>query len=365
MSYMPRQIDERALPCVLPQISHSLFGGKYNSPFVRAYPPALSAYGIPETSFLAFVDGLNESFIANPALQSATQVGMGLSAFGGPHGHMIGKAVKMASKAATGGMSSKRTKVFLEEINRDMFATHGLNVEILPTYSMLQVIGCPPNQFQSGPPPPWETPTLGDNVNAATMQQQEESQMMRMHALDGYVMHLDYHVVAQAQSDDWLKRMGEKQAAKKAAKQNEKKAEDLADAHKKRNENIRDAQEKYNKDAHKYNEELRKLQEKLQDDLRKDAHSPGKQEKARRKYQEELQKLEKDKGIGKLQEDMQDADEEVLKFQRDENKEAKHLNWVVVTPVGWANQAQSNHAAAMKLSAGDHVKKHFIKSLFG
>ncbi|KAG9569052.1 hypothetical protein KCU71_g2080, partial [Aureobasidium melanogenum] len=365
MSYVPRQIDERALPCVLPQISHSLFGGKYNSPFVRAYPPALSAYGIPETSFLAFVDGLNESFIANPALESATQVGMGLSAFGGPHGHMIGKAVKMASKAATGGMSSKRTKVFLEEINRDMFATHGLNVEILPTYSMLQVIGCPPNQFQSGPPPPWETPTLGDNVNAATMQQQEESQMMRMHALDGYVMHLDYHVVAQAQSDDWLKRMGEKQAAKKAAKQNEKKAEDLADAHKKRNEKIRDAQEKYNKDAHKYNEELRKLQEKLQDDLRKDAHSPGKQEKARRKYQEELQKLEKDKGIGKLQEDMQDADEEVLKFQRDENKEAKHLNWVVVTPVGWANQTQSNHAAAMKLSTGDHVKKHFIKSLFG
>lgn len=144
-----------------------------------------------------------------------------------------------------------------------------------------------------------------------------------------------------------------------------KKAEDLADAHKKRNEKIRDAQEKYNKDAHKYNEELHKLQEKLQDDLRKDAHSPGKQEKARRKYQEELQKLEKDKGIGKLQEDMQDADEEVLKFQRDENKEAKHLNWVVVTPVGWANQAQSNHAAAMKLSAGDHVKKHFIKSLFG
>ncbi|KAG9848474.1 hypothetical protein KCU98_g6752, partial [Aureobasidium melanogenum] len=334
MSYKPQRTDERTLPCVLPQISHSLFGGKYNSPFVRAYPPALSAYGIPESSFLAFVDGLNESFIANPALESATHVGMGLSAFGGPHGHMTGKAIKMASKVATIGMVSKRTKVFLDEINRDMFATHGLNVEILPTYSMLQVIGCPPNQFQSGPPPPWETPTLGDNVKAATMQQQEESQTMRMHALDGYVMHLDYHVVAQAQSDDWLKRMSEKQAAKKAAKQNEKKAEDLADAHKKRNEKTRDAQEKYKKDAHKYNEELRRLQEKLQDDLRKDAHSPGKQEKARRKYQEELQKLEKDKGIGKLQEDMQDADEEVLKFQRDENKEAKHLNWVVITTVG-------------------------------
>ncbi|KAH0022412.1 hypothetical protein KCU78_g5776, partial [Aureobasidium melanogenum] len=334
MSYKPQRTDERTLPCVLPQISHSLFGGKYNSPFVRAYPPALSAYGIPESSFLAFVDGLNESFIANPALESATHVGMSLSAFGGPHGHMTGKAIKMASKAATIGMVSKRTKVFLDEINRDMFATHGLNVEILPTYSMLQVIGCPPNQFQSGPPPPWETPTLGDNVKAATMQQQEESQTMRMHALDGYVMHLDYHVVAQAQSDDWLKRMSEKQAAKKAAKQNEKKAEDLADAHKKRNEKTRDAQEKYKKDAHKYNEELRRLQEKLQDDLRKDAHSPGKQEKARRKYQEELQKLEKDKGIGKLQEDMQDADEEVLKFQRDENKEAKHLNWVVITTVG-------------------------------
>jgi hypothetical protein len=82
MSSVPRQLDERELPCVLlPQINHSLFGGKHSSPFVRAYTPALSTYGIPESSFLAFLDGLNENFIANPALEIATHIGMGISAF--------------------------------------------------------------------------------------------------------------------------------------------------------------------------------------------------------------------------------------------------------------------------------------------
>jgi hypothetical protein len=109
MSSIPQQIDERQLPCVLPQISHSLFGGKYNSPFVRAYAPALSTYSIPETSFLAFLDGLNESFVTTPALEIASHIGMGLSAFGGPHGHIIGKAVTTAAKTASNGMSSRRT----------------------------------------------------------------------------------------------------------------------------------------------------------------------------------------------------------------------------------------------------------------
>ncbi|CAD0109247.1 unnamed protein product, partial [Aureobasidium uvarum] len=339
MASVPQQNDERGVPCVLPQINHSLFGGKYNSPFVRAYAPALSAYGIPESSFLAFVDGLNESFIANPALETATHVGMGLSAFGGPHGHLIGKAVQMASKAASSGVSSKRSKVFLEEINKDMFGPHGLKVDILPTYQMLQVLGCAPDQFRHGVSPPWETPATTDNVNAVTLQQQEETQMMRMRVLDGYVMRLNYH--------------------------SEKKAEDFAKAQEKRNEKIRDAHKDYDKDAAKYNEELHKLQEDLQDDLRKDAHSPGKQQEAQRKYEEELQKLEKDKGVGRMEQGMQEADEEVLKFQRDENKEAEHLNWVVITRVDWMIKAQKGHGAALQLKAGEQVKKHFIKSLFG
>ncbi|THW75450.1 hypothetical protein D6D19_04020 [Aureobasidium pullulans] len=149
----------QSLPCVLPQINHTLFGGKYNSPFVRAYSPSLSTYGIPEASFLSFIDGLNETFITNPALESVTHVGMGLSAFGGPHGALIGKAVKFAPKGAS------RT-------------------------------------------------------------------------MNGSVMPLTYHTTAAApaaaNTDNWLKRMGEEQAAKKTASQTAKKFEDYSDAHAKR-----------------------------------------------------------------------------------------------------------------------------------
>jgi hypothetical protein len=356
MSSIPQQIDERQLPCVLPRISHSLFGGKYNSPFVRAYAPALSTYGIPETSFLAFLDGLNESLVTNPALETASHIGMGISAFGGPHGHIIGKAVTMAARTASNGMSSRRTKVYLEEVNRELFRVHGLKVEILPTYAMVQVIGCPADQFQHEQ---FETAGLGDEE---TLQQQEQTQIHRVRALDGRVMRLTYHILTQpSDSNSWV----QNQAAKKAAKQHEEQSEDLAKAHEKRNEKIREATAHHDKDMAEYTHDLHKLQEKLQDDLMKDASSPGKQEKARRKYEEEVRELDKDKGQGKLKEEMREADDEVLKLQRDEGKEVKYLEWVVVTPLGWVNEVQANYGEMLQLKAEEQVKKHFIKSLFG
>lgn len=236
---------------------------------------------------------------------------MGLSAFGGPHGALIGKAVKFASKGASSTMSSKRSKVFLEEVNRDVFTPHGLKVEVLPTHQMLQIIGCPPNQFKSSSiPPPWTTPAAGDDVNSSAMHQQEQAQVMRMRALDGFVMPLTYHTTAAApatvNTDDWLKRMGEKQAAKKTASQTAKKSENYADAHAKRDKKFREAEAKYNEEVHK-------LEENLQDELQKEAGKPEKQAKARREFDEEMRKLERKEG-GKMREDIRDADEEVSKL---------------------------------------------------
>jgi hypothetical protein len=173
---------------------------------------------------------------------------MGISAFGGPHGHIIGKAVKMAAKTASSGMSSKRTKVYLEEVNRDLFVGCGLKVEILPTYAMLQVIGCSSDQFQQGQ---FEAAGLGVN---RTLQQQEQTQLDRMRALDGRVMRLTYHIHTQppTTSNSWA----QNQAAKKAAKQHEKQSEDLAKAHEKRNEKIREATSHHDKDMAEYTKEL-------------------------------------------------------------------------------------------------------------
>ncbi|THZ80884.1 hypothetical protein D6C84_07065 [Aureobasidium pullulans] len=128
-------------------------------------------------------------------------------------------------------------------------------------------------------------------------------------------------------------------------------------AHAKRDKKIREAEAKYNEEAHK-------IEENLQDELQKEAGKPEKQAKARREFDEEMRKLEKKEG-GKMREDIRDADEEVLKTQKDENKEAEHLCWIVVRPLKWGNTAMANHGAAMRLKAGDKVKKHFITSLFG
>lgn len=191
---------------------------------------------------------------------SPMSVWVGLSAFGGPHGALIGKAVKFASKGASSTMSSKRSKVFLEEVNRDVFTPHGLKVEVLPTHQTLQIIGCPPDQFKSSSiPPPWTTPAAGDDVKTFAMHQQEQTQVMRMRALDGSVMPLTYHTTAAARSaantDKWLKRMGEKQAAKKDRLANSK------EIRKTMQTLTPNATGKSVKPGVKYNEEVHKLEE--------------------------------------------------------------------------------------------------------
>lgn len=65
----------------------------------------------------------------------------------------------------------------------------------------------------------------------------------------------------------------------------------------------------------------------------KEAGKPEKQAKARREFDEEMRKLERKEG-GKVREDIRDADEEISKLREDENKEAEHLCWIVVTPFG-------------------------------
>jgi vacuolar-type H+-ATPase subunit H len=209
----------------------------------------------------------------------------------------------------------------LEEVNRELFSVHGLKVEILPTYAMVQVLGCPADSSKHEQ---FETAGLGEN---ATLQQQEQTQIDRMRALDGRVMQLTYHILAQspATSNSWA----QNQAAKKAAKQHEEQSEDLVKAHEKRNEKMREATSHHDKDMAEYTHDLHKLQEKLQDDLRKDASSPGKQEKARRKYEEKVRELYKDKGQGKFRGEMRETDDEVLELRTDEGKEVKYLEWVV------------------------------------
>ncbi|CAC9885998.1 unnamed protein product [Aureobasidium pullulans] len=108
-------------------------------------------------------------------------------------------------------------------------------------------------------PPPWTTPAAGDDVNSFAMHQQEQTQVMRMRALDGSVMPLTYHTTAAApaaaNTDKWLKRMGEKTSGqKRPPRRQQRNPKNYADAHAKRDRKIREAGVKYDEEVHKLEE---------------------------------------------------------------------------------------------------------------
>ncbi len=59
------------MPFALPQI-----GTGFDTPFARGYNGVLSQVGIPQQTFLDFVDGLNMAMISSPPLQVVNVAGM-------------------------------------------------------------------------------------------------------------------------------------------------------------------------------------------------------------------------------------------------------------------------------------------------
>lgn len=68
------QHQRLAFPVVFPQLATSFHGPGF-SPFSRGYAPALAPAGVSLNEWLAFVDGLNLAFTANPPLQMLGLVG--------------------------------------------------------------------------------------------------------------------------------------------------------------------------------------------------------------------------------------------------------------------------------------------------
>ncbi|KAF9880500.1 FAD binding domain protein [Colletotrichum karsti] len=113
---------ELALPVVLPQRRpKTRVRG-----FVRAYPPILADAGIDEKTFLDFIDTFNKSLVPNPYLYAINLAGLAdlispdpaLTAFG----IVLGVAVEGIMEA----QSRFKSNTFLDRVNEDFFAPHGL-----------------------------------------------------------------------------------------------------------------------------------------------------------------------------------------------------------------------------------------------
>ncbi|KAK8074560.1 hypothetical protein PG997_009223 [Apiospora hydei] len=102
--------------------------------FIRAYAPDLLRCGIDESTFLAFIDGLNAAVSAHPILSAFNlaggAAGMVPSAVT-PIAGLVGLGVQVAAGVVTEVKSRSSQNSYLEKMNDELFRPHGLYCMIM------------------------------------------------------------------------------------------------------------------------------------------------------------------------------------------------------------------------------------------
>ncbi|KAJ5573719.1 uncharacterized protein N7459_008146 [Penicillium hispanicum] len=228
----PYQESSGPRPCVIPQITHKRFSGENMSPFVRVRVPELE-HQISAHELIVFIDGLNEAFLANPALQTANNV----ANIGGMAPSMIVQMVSVGVNVAAGvgsAVTSKtRKKKFLAKANEELFNPRGLHVQVCKTDKMLGYIGLEGQnniflrqQYKTAFENAQQIPVNGPMSPAGS---NTHPIMQRMASLGNHVMRLSFdNVEAAAKPDGFWKKWGAKEALKADQKQTEKILKDQA-----------------------------------------------------------------------------------------------------------------------------------------
>lgn len=118
----PYSSGQLSLPVVITQRRP----GSRTKGFARAYSPLLADVGIDQTTFLDFLDKLNESIAPSPWIQAINLASFVGQAVPEPFTIMISIAVKKAADAAGELHSRSKTNRFLDRVNESFFAPRGL-----------------------------------------------------------------------------------------------------------------------------------------------------------------------------------------------------------------------------------------------
>ncbi|GJN82686.1 hypothetical protein PLIIFM63780_006229 [Purpureocillium lilacinum] len=113
------------------------------SPFLRAYPPALSPFALPPALFLAFIDALNRASVASPPVQALRLAGNVVGMVPLHTAQVVGGAVSAAATVATVAVSKARVAALLRDANRDMFGPRGLSVGVVGFRDVALLAGMP------------------------------------------------------------------------------------------------------------------------------------------------------------------------------------------------------------------------------
>ncbi|KAJ5527799.1 hypothetical protein N7513_011958 [Penicillium frequentans] len=322
-------------PCVIPQIT-KVFGGSYMSPFVRVRVPELEQQTpLSPSELMAFIDGLNEAFLGNPALQATNAVGsiVGLVPLG--TAQLVGAGLNVGAGLATAGVSHARTKSYMKTANERIFKPKGLHVQISKTDKMLSQIGMPNDgavfarhQYRGI----MDAQTPDDNLIA-----------QRMTVLGDRVMRISFeNVDAPVSPDNWMKKVGSFAAQRAEQKQLRKLGKKQARMDRRCSKSDRKIG-KIERKQEEIEDEMDDLKGEI-DDLMVQIQSLGPEQRGNEKMRRELKKDLRD-----LKKDLRDAEEKYEdlmekadkkdrrgeKHGRRQTKEAKKMNkmlWIVILP---------------------------------
>ncbi|KGO55118.1 hypothetical protein PEX2_029360 [Penicillium expansum] len=326
-----QNVAPRARPCVIPQIT-KVFGGANLSPFARARARDLEVQaGLTQRDLLCFIDGLNEAFLANPALQATSKIGMLVGFVPLLTAQAVGSGLQLAAGLGSAGVSVVRTKQYLKKANEVIFNPKGLLVRIVKTDKMLSLVGLQNSMVFSGEQ---YRVLVGDGG------QSQSPLATRMAALGNSVMPLTFdELAAPADEDNWMKKWGAYSAQKAEKKQLEK----LQKAEKKYKESDKKDKKdkKSRRDERKVDDAILDLQDSIGDIKQRmqflDPRQPD-QAKTGRELMRELRRLERK--LTELEEDREDnmsqnsdkREKRQAKRDQKETKKVNKLQWIVILP---------------------------------
>lgn len=193
------------------ETAHTVHGSIYR-PFARAYAPDLDSCGISRSDFLAFVDALNEVWLADPYLQAISVTGNILNFMPLMETQVAGLGVTIAAEYGAFKLSQFRTQAYLKMANEELFKPKGLQVQILKTWEMMREAGIPRSVLQLRPIGEDERYEDLDEAEPDQEKQRQryDPQLRRMEALADYVMPMTFDP-GRPSSNNWLKKVSEKQ----------------------------------------------------------------------------------------------------------------------------------------------------------
>ncbi|GMG29927.1 hypothetical protein OAory_01049350 [Aspergillus oryzae] len=341
-AYRPSSILPK--PVVIPQTSHSIHGTIYR-PFARAYPPTLERHGIPKADFLAFIDGLNAVWVANPYIQAISTTSK--AAVFVPVLQVQIAALGLAAAAEYGSVkvSQRRTTEYMRVANEELFRPRGLRVQVLRTKVMMAEVGIPGEVLELGEcggrdEEFGDLEGLGDGGKGKEKEKEKEKydpQLRRVEALKDFVCPVVYEEAGEVGKENWIKRASDKQESWLAERQNSS----IVGKREKAGKLMSEADEAERQISLKIEEVARakvaaeeRARERMDGPLGESLQGRGMiqddLDKEMKKLDKQMEKLmrEREKKVTKI---MKKGKEHLQKVEKKESRIAQKVMWVVVT----------------------------------